>query len=185
MVGLAGGELEQGLRAARQALSSPLIEVENAGFLRPEASLGIVYVSDEDDQSPGPVADYGDFLSAIRAPPFLRVNAIVGDVPGGCPTAGPGARYRSLVELIGGASASICAGDWDQTLIALAAGGFGFRTRFPLSGAPVESTIEVRVDGALLSPEFWEYREAAIVFLPAAVPEAGSTISVTYTPGCG
>jgi hypothetical protein len=184
MVGVAGGEPEQGLLAAEQALSPPLVTQDNAGFLRPEASLGIVYVSDEDDQSPGTTDGYAAFLIALRPPPFLRVNAIVGDVPAGCATAGAGTRYRAMVDLIGGVSASICANDWDQTLIALAAGGFGFRTRFELSGVPVEGTIEVRVNGVTLGVEFWEYVAGAIVFSPAAVPEAASTIEVTYAPSC-
>ncbi len=187
MVGLDGSEAEQGLLAAERALSSPLIETDNAGFLRPEASLAVVYVSDEDDQSPGSVEAHAAFLGALRPAPFLRVSAIVGDAPAGCGTAAPGLRYLALVDLIGGAAASICESDWDQTLLALAAGGFGFQTRFELEGVPLASTIEVRVNGMVVPPPFWRYEAAAraIVFEPAAVPEASSEIEVGYRPGCG
>lgn len=193
MVGLGGTDAEQGLAAARAALSPPLVEGPNAGFLRPDASLGIVFVSDEDDQSPGPVSDYADFFAALRPEPFLRANAIVGERPSGCATAGPGLRYLNLVDLIGGVSASICTADWDQTLIALAAGGFGFKTRFQLTGIPRPDTIDLQVNGQRL-PRFdpgsgaalWRYlpEDNEILFEPVAVPEAGARVRVTYQPGC-
>lgn len=193
MVGLSGADLEQGLAAARAALSPPLIGGPNAGFLRPDASLGVIFVSDEDDQSAGPVDDYAAFLLALRPAPFLRANAIVGEAPSGCATAGPGLRYLDLVDRIGGVSASICTANWDQTLLALAAGGFGFKTRFQLSGIPRPNTIEVHVNGQplpRLDPQtgaaLWRYlpAENGINFEPVAVPEAGAAVEVTYEPGC-
>ncbi len=50
-VGTKGNGFEQGLNAARAALSRGLLESDNAGFLRPEAALGLVFVTDENDCS--------------------------------------------------------------------------------------------------------------------------------------
>lgn len=50
-VGVCGSGKEQGLRAARLALSEPLLSGANAGFLRPGAKLAVIVVSDDDDCS--------------------------------------------------------------------------------------------------------------------------------------
>lgn len=51
MLGTSGGPREAGLEAAKLALSPALLAGPNAGFLRNEAILTIVFLSDEDDQS--------------------------------------------------------------------------------------------------------------------------------------
>jgi hypothetical protein len=50
-VGTEGSPEEKGLHAAMLALSEPLVSGWNAGFLRPDADLSIVFVSDEEDSS--------------------------------------------------------------------------------------------------------------------------------------
>ncbi len=50
-VGTLGSGKEQPLRAARYALSEPLLSGANAGFLRPGARLAVVFVTDDDDCS--------------------------------------------------------------------------------------------------------------------------------------
>ena len=63
-VGDTGSGTEQGFAGAAASVSAPLVTGENANFLRPEAKLFVVYVSDEDDQSPGSAADQ---IATIRA----------------------------------------------------------------------------------------------------------------------
>jgi hypothetical protein len=85
-----GSGLEKGLDAARAALTEPVISNENAGFLRPNAALAIVFVSDEDDLSIAPVGEYLDFFFGLKGDPPYRardlvtMSAVVGDLPGGC-----------------------------------------------------------------------------------------------------
>jgi hypothetical protein len=62
-VGACGSGKEQGLRAARLALSEPLLSGANAGFLRSGARLVLVIVSDDDDCS-----DPGDASQANEPP---------------------------------------------------------------------------------------------------------------------
>ena len=61
-VGTDGSGKEQPLRAAKLALSEPLLGAANAGFLRPGARLAIVFVTDDDDCS-----DPGNAGTAIVA----------------------------------------------------------------------------------------------------------------------
>jgi hypothetical protein len=48
-VGTSGSGLERGLEAMYLALSDPMINTTNMGFLRPEAALAVIVVSDDDD----------------------------------------------------------------------------------------------------------------------------------------
>lgn len=50
-VGVAGSGKEQGLRAAYDALTEPILSGANAGFLRPGARLVLIIISDDDDCS--------------------------------------------------------------------------------------------------------------------------------------
>lgn len=177
----------RGLEASRAALDAPLRDGANAGFLREEAALAIVYVSDEDDRSPGEVDDFVDFFRALEGPNgdtrFIAA-AIVGPA-GGCPTATPGDRYASVAQQTAGTVSSICTLDGDD-LMGVFGPGFGYRQRFELSRTPMPSTIAVEVDGVPLSPTSWRYDAAApaIVFDAVAVPEPGVSVVVRYRTPC-
>lgn len=125
-VGVGGAGLEQGIKAAAMALGRDTnrsngmfvpAPAQNAGFLRTgdqEASLFIIFVSDEEDSSFGlPSYFYRAFESLKGAgnEGLVSFSAIVGDpdldgatgpIRGGCPappseaTANPGDRYVAL-----------------------------------------------------------------------------------------
>lgn len=90
-----GSGFEKGLDAARSALTEPVLSEENAGFLRSDAALAIVFVSDEDDLSVDPVGDYLDFFFGLKGDPAYRardlvtMSSVVGDLPGGCEQQSP------------------------------------------------------------------------------------------------
>ena len=65
-VGIGGTGNEQGFKAAHLALTEPLISTYNAGFLQENAHLFIIFVSDEEDQSPSEVALYVDFFRTLK-----------------------------------------------------------------------------------------------------------------------
>ena len=62
-VGICGHGLEMGLEAARMALTEPVVNGANEGFLREEAYLSLIFVSDEQDSSPMGV---NDFINTFR-----------------------------------------------------------------------------------------------------------------------
>jgi hypothetical protein len=77
-VGICGSGKEQGLRTMKLALSDRLTDGTNAGFLRPDARLAVVIVSDEDAYSelhnPGQVTDNPtSHKAATKANPDIYV----------------------------------------------------------------------------------------------------------------
>jgi hypothetical protein len=203
-VGISGGGNEQGLLAAHEALSNAdLLAGANAGFLREEASLAVVFVSDEDDFSPGGVEYYGRFFTALKGvgnEGKIKIGAIVGpDSEAGeqvCEDGGfyasAGTRYLELVTMLGGTSASICTDDFSTTLQQLGLTVAGLSRRFELSRIPDPGGIVVRVDdpndgeGFVQIPQDSEsgwrlsLEEKAIYFDGDYVPPPQADIEVEY-----
>ena len=105
---------EAGLEAAREFLSRPrLMEGGlNEGFLRDEAKLYIIAVSDEEDQSRGPVGLYEDVFRQIKGignRDLISFSAITGlGNNQGCRSRS-GSRYMELAANLGGVTQDICA----------------------------------------------------------------------------
>ncbi len=151
-VGIDGGGNEMGLLAAHAALTEPLVNGHNAGFLRPDASLAVIFVSDEDDNSYGDLGYYVRFFSRLKDAGNennIIVAAIVGDEPNGCDNnleqARAGLIYHELVRELGGTTASICE-DFDGTLGQLGLTVAALQRKYALSREPDPGTVTVRVD---------------------------------------
>ena len=84
VVGTTGSGIEMGLEAARLALSEPLINTDNSGFLREEANLSLIFISDEDDYSPLSAPSYQRFFTEVKGEEAyrdrsrMRISAVVG-----------------------------------------------------------------------------------------------------------
>ncbi len=195
-------EQEAGLEAAWMALSPPIVDDPsmNDGFLREDAKLYIVCVSDEQDQSRGDPDFYVDFFSSIkgfRNPERMAVSAIVGDSPGGCSGAGGsaenGSRYIEVANRTGGIFESICTSNWAQALQNLGMDAFAAIREFPLSRPADSSTISVTVNDSEVPqascegcPDGWTYYADtnSVYFGDDVVPGRGDTIEVSYTAAC-
>ena len=81
-VGTCGSGTERGLRAMQDALSKTDGGQCNASFLREDANLVLVFVSDENDTDDTPIEDYVDFLGTIKDYSQIRAAAIVGYADG-------------------------------------------------------------------------------------------------------
>ncbi|MFP2906642.1 hypothetical protein ACLESD_16585, partial [Pyxidicoccus sp. 3LFB2] len=197
---------EQGMEAMSRALSAPLASSEddpstplpqdgNAGFLREEATLAVIFISDEDDfsggvyPSPRPVSVYEDFLLSLKGGDRSKfsVSAIVGPRDlGTCPTANSsGTRYIELAEATGGVVESICTPDWTSALRKLSKSAFAPNRAFPLTGTPSDaSRITVRVDGSPVSAG-WTFDPPAhaVIFDTSAAPPPASAVEVVYPTG--
>ena len=77
-VGSCGTGDEEGLEAMLDALRKSAPGGCNAGFLRPEANLVIIFVSDEDDHGEVSVNDAVQQLATLKNPEQIRIAAIVG-----------------------------------------------------------------------------------------------------------
>ena len=191
-VGVDGSPYEQGLEAVRLALSPPLVTGANAGFLRDEAGLAIIVVSDEDDGGPLSVDSYLNFLRGLKAASgaSVVVCAITGQVAG-CrdnasgDTASPAQRYEYAVDQTGGISASICDPDWGTKLQRVGEAALLAGRRFTLTGRPDPATITVDVNNTPRTTG-WSYDAAAnqVRFTSEAGLQPGQTVVVHYVSNC-
>lgn len=160
-------------------------------FLRDDAMLAFVVVTDEPDSSPMSPSDYVDGWLEIKNddPDLLRFHVIGGDVPTpSCTTAAMGSTpLDETAALTGGEFVSVCAADWGASLEAVALGSVTINDSFALTQLPVPQTIEVTVDG-IETAIGWEYDAGtnSVVFESDFIPAGGSTIEIQYElmPDC-
>ncbi|HJN74368.1 MAG TPA: lamin tail domain-containing protein [Myxococcota bacterium] len=157
--GISGSGIEMGLEGARMAFTPELLETTNAGFLREEANLSFIFVSDEDDDSPYPVDDYLTFYAGLKGEGAFRdhtkfnISAVVGSREPefwGEPScssddgqADYGKRYVDLADRTDGLIESICDDDFSPIAADLGLILSGLAIEFELSEQPDETTIEV------------------------------------------
>ncbi len=215
-----GGTQEAGLEAARIALSDPFITETsqacggcqepynlctingvcggfNGGFLRQDASLEIIILSDEEDQSRAQPDFYVDFFRSIkgfRNDSLLNISVIIGantsnNRPADCTAGNDGAdggyRYGEVADATGGTIGSICAADYGPFLQNVGNRAFGLQREFFLSRVAEPATVVVRVDGTPRSTG-WTYdaNTNSVIFERDAIPQAGSEIEVEYDAFC-
>lgn len=82
MVGSCGSGTETGLKSMRAALEQTGPSQCNSGFLRPDANLVVIFVSDEEDTDNTPIGQYVQDLVGFKDPSKVRIAAIVGSVDG-------------------------------------------------------------------------------------------------------
>ncbi len=187
-------EQESGLHAAMLALSEPLVSAPaaNGGFVREDAKLVIIMVSDEPEQSPAQVDFYVDFFRSIkgyRNDQLMDISVIVEDTA---------SRYRFAQESTGGLFRDLDTSNWASTLGELGLDAFAARTQFPLSRQANPPTIVVTVDehdGSGPQPVpldedesgdgfTYDQESNSIVFGDDVVPGRGATIQVDYETVC-
>ena len=154
----------------------------NAGFLRPDARLVLVGISDEPEQSPYPYTHYLSLFQALKVAPWdVVVSAIGGPSPSGCTGAMAYTGMYEAVVATGGQFHSICSADFDAAMDALGEGAVPTWDAFTLSETPVPESVEVHVDGVEQSVG-WSYSSAdnAVVFEAAYTPPLGSVVEVGY-----
>lgn len=192
---------EQGLDGAYRALSEPLLHSlddprtpqsadGNGGFIRPDARLAIIFISDEEDFSSQPVPFYETYFRSLKDndPSKLSISAVVGprDLSSCSTASSSGLRYIQLAEDTGGVVESICTPNWSNSLENLSDSAFGPKRNFPLSDVPADpSKIAVRVNGADVTSG-WHYDAGtnSVLFDAGSAPPAGSYVEITYPLGC-
>jgi hypothetical protein len=194
---------EAAAQPAVQALTAPLVTTDNAGFLRYDAVLAIIVVSDAGDQSPQPAAFYANTLRNLKDPQHPD-QFTYSDIGPFNPTPPPNCTYDDftdtskndyLVTQFNGVKEEICTPDWGTTLQALGQRAFGYHTHFYLTAAPdMTAATPLAVtfnDGSgpqPLAPDagIWTYDAAAnaLIFAPTYTPGPGDVVTVTYFAPC-
>lgn len=195
-VGTSGSAYEQPLQSATLALTSPNIAGANAGFIRPDANLAVVVVSDAEDQSNQPVSYYENLLinvkgfSRLSNFTFSVIGPFLGSAPSGCVyDSGTATRYQSLITRTSGVREEICNTNWAAALQGLGRTAFGFRTQFFLTNTPDLTggqQVNVLINGQVVPPSAYSYDAASnsIRFQPTSTPQPGQTLTVEYATTC-
>ncbi len=199
---------EKGLHAAWKALEV-LGNTDNAGFLRDDANLAVIVVSDEPDYSETDMGQAEDWTAWEAFVEWLdefkgsdsqqqtQLSAVVGigvegfDDPEGCnlnPDAehwGEGALrgdgYLEAARATGGSYQSICTENWATVLSRMALTSAGLSDTFELDEQPVPSTLIVEVNGRRETR--WTYKPDVngIYFTElSAIPLSGEQVTVKY-----
>ncbi|MBL9038921.1 MAG: VWA domain-containing protein [Archangium sp.] len=172
-VGITGAPYEVGMEAARLALENVKTQNDTAvtackracktnvpscpadcetktsfSFLRPDAYLYIVFVSDEDDKSSQDTRFFYRYFETVKGvgnDGMVATAAIMGDVPENTCGAAPGLKYKALSDLTGGEVGSLCDENFSATLKKLASNAVGLKRKFALQEKPNVQTIQVFV----------------------------------------
>ena len=202
VVGENGSNLERGLYSMETVLSPTYLANDGKGFLRYDALLVVIALSNEDDQSRTPAADdatyYTNFLDSVKAPwadgtrswTFNFLGILTDS--GACATTGtdykaPGYAFMSLADASNGTKASICSADLSVAVSGISARVMQILTDFKLSSVPNLSTIVVKINGQVIPQDAtngWQYipDKNVIRFNGTAVPAADASIVVNFTP---
>jgi hypothetical protein len=196
-VGTDGAGTEQGLETAVMALTPPVIANENAGFLRTDANLAVVIISDAGDQSVQPTSYYQNRLVNVKGFnrlsmfTFSTIGPLQASAPGNCTYDGGGDvnRYRAISTYTSGVVDEICNSNWAGTLQNLGRTAFGFRTQFYLNNTPDLSggqVVSVSINGTPVPSSAWMYDAASnsIKFTSMTTPGPGQSLTVTYKTVC-
>lgn len=183
LMGTNGSGDEAGRAATQWALDVEL-NAWNKGFVRDEAPLAVIVISDEPDSSDlygVGIQPFIDFMRQFKPDPALvTMSTVVGPVPydtTGC--AAPPTGYPDVQTALGGLFWSICDPNWDTVLGSLATLALGTRVEFFLTEIPVVDSIEVQIveaDGT----ETW-LTELGVDFTYDGV--RNSVTLLTYAPG--
>ncbi len=188
-LGTSGSGTERGMYEAWEALSLAVNNsYPNDGFYRVDAGLRIVFVSDENDDSGNWSGYTANFQSLKLNPDHVILSAICGtdgfnavSCSGAGGYADPGSGYVEGVNQTGGILASICDADWSSALTNMAWMTINLADTFALTYQAIPNTIEVYVNGVLITTG-WSYDPLlnAVVFDPAYVPDDGDNVEIDY-----
>lgn len=176
-VGTDGSGPGEGLLTTLNALTPPNTDPggPNEDFLRHEAALHVVFVSDADDESPGGTIDYASPLAELKHDGgSLFLHGVV---------AQPAPRYEDAVSMTHGVLAELTDPAWFDQLAKVSWSDAAPRDTFVLSEVPVAGTLEVTVNDALVT-DGWHHDADlnAVVFTADPLPDHDDIVTVKYTP---
>lgn len=191
-MGISGSATERGRDPVYQA-----IEVKsgpggfNEGFYREQATINVIVISDEEDQSLSSRSEFISWFDSLKLDPdhntfssIVTPNlAAYGSCPGGVVE---GAEYIAVTQAVGGILWPICNPEWDEVLEQLGIQASGLKREYFLSELPVPGSIKVWVmeDGTRQNFEedidyTYDQTRNSILFTEF-VPNALSEVFVKY-----
>lgn len=195
--GLGGCGGEEPFAGSKAALTEPALSGANAGFLRPNATLAVVAITDEPGDDTMTTGAYVTWLKSLKpSPTDVSFSGLTAQNSGfGCLAApAPAPRYHTVINQTGGVWGDICNVNLRPFLSYLSYVAAGLEYRFALGDTPTStnpSAITVTVNGASVpfsSIDGWTYDAAtnSVELHGDAIPDPGDSIEVRYPydPGC-
>lgn len=156
----------------------------NAGFVRGNAILHVINVSDEPEQSGQPWDHWVTRWQARMSDPNLvLVSSVVDDdLSGDCGEYGE--EYIPAAQNTGGVVLDVCSSAWGSHASQLGSATAGSLNTFLLSALPDPATIEISVDGVAYTSG-WSYDAIRNAITITAILPPGSEVEVSYVAvGC-
>lgn len=190
-----GSAVERGKEAMKVALSREYELGSMSQFLRDEALLVLIFLTNEEDMSPE--ADYIGFLDSIKPPLPSGERSWVSHFIGQLPDAyncgafegqyEPGHSYLPLSEASGGVTENICTADLSVAVGSIRSRVIQYITDIRLDRIPIVESISVKVDGKLVPRDEvngWSYvsQYNLIRFNGNSIPKADAAVLVDYDP---
>ena len=176
-VGTRGSGIESGILASRK-----FVEKHHTTFLRSDAYFVIFYISDEEDQSPGAVQSYIDYILQKKSNPGLIKAYSIVNMSKTYSTSGLAngySRYQTVSEQTSGSVSDINE-NFYETLIKIGENIAILIDSFALSKQP-SGAIKVFVNNnEILDGWSFDINTRSIMFDQNAVPNSGSTIKIVY-----
>jgi hypothetical protein len=192
-----GSNLERGLESMKSLMEREKTASSNH-FLRKDALLVVIFITDEDDFSAGTPQDYIDYLNVERPPLdtgerswLVQFIGVTEPNNSECTTrnsfSDPGDRYMALATASTGISTTICTDDFTDALTHVKARIVQFLTDFHLDSIPVVETIKVYINGVLIAKDpvnGWSYLadRNVVRFNGTSAPSADDQIDIKFTP---
>ncbi len=177
-VGTSGSGHEKGLEA-----SQGFMERYGTSFIRPDAYLVFVILSDEEDQSSGTVSLYTDYLKSFKSDAGLvKVYSIVDVFKTNCCQSGisTGAERYIWASKNTGAVFSDIRNDFHSSLSAMGDQIINLLDSFPLANDPLVDSLKVYVNEVLSSDYTFDAVSRSIKFDANHLPPVGAEIKVKY-----
>lgn len=176
-VGTRGSGTESGLKASEGFMSR-----YSDSFLRSDAYLAVVVISDEEDQSPKTPTEYTDYLKSFKAEAGLvKVYSIV-DVnrtnEGNGITTGF-ERYAKASNNTAGVIGDI-RDDFYHVLNSMGESLINLLDSFALADEPIQGTLKVKINGVEVNDYTYDATSHSIKFDQGSLPPVGAEIEVSY-----
>jgi hypothetical protein len=202
-LGETGSNVERGFEAILKALSPSYLAAEGAGFLRDEALLSLVLLTNENDYSDISPAKVGAFLDELKPPiqaqrttyrNWVANHLGVLDLEGSCRSSEgfnePSEEFMALADISGGIKASICDSSFGDAVANIKKRLIEVLTDFRLPRQPIEDSIKVFVNGKEIPEDDlngWSYiKEGNLIrFNGNALPNPDAKIAIDFTPAGG
>ena len=179
------GGMEEGFDAVYEyIINNPYA----ATWMRPDAGLLVVFVSDEQEQSNDHFISEYDFVSwygTQRGGSVFVASIVNHDISESlCDWVNPidvGTRYMDVTNAFGGNIIDICADDWTAG-VADAAASVEPHESWTLTHTAIEDSVRVFINGALQEPGMtsWIYSATDNTVYFSTIPSGGALVEIGY-----